>query len=123
MYREGRLLDVVDRRLNGGFDEGEMVMVLKLGLMCSNHGPIERPSMRMVVRYLDGEIEVPGDLRGPRRLRKGDRDHEAAFDDLMKSFASSSSFDKMSLSSNKDMDATFASLSNSPLSLLHGQTR
>ncbi|KAI5325683.1 hypothetical protein L3X38_034757 [Prunus dulcis] len=122
MYREGRLLDVVDRRLNGEVDEGEVVMVLKLGLMCSNHGPIERPSMRMVVRYLDGEIEVPGDLRGPRRLRKGDRDHEAAFDDLMKSFASSSSFDKMSLSSNKDMDAGFASLSTSPLCLLHGQT-
>ncbi|XP_021825511.1 L-type lectin-domain containing receptor kinase S.4-like [Prunus avium] len=123
MYREGRLLDVVDRRLNGEFDQGEVVMVLKLGLMCSNHGPIERPSMRMVVRYLDGEIEVPGDLRGPRMLRKGDHDPEAAFNDLMKSYASSSSFDKMSLSSNRDMDASFASLSTSPLSLLHGQTR
>ncbi|KAL6277969.1 hypothetical protein ACE6H2_021570 [Prunus campanulata] len=123
MYREGRLLDVVDRRLNGEFNQGELVMVLKLGLMCSNHGPIERPSMRMVVRYLDGEIEVPGDLRGPRSLRKGDHDPEAAFDDLLKSYASSSSFDKMSLSSNRDMDASFASLSTSPLSLLHGQTR
>ncbi|PQQ11140.1 L-type lectin-domain containing receptor kinase S.4 [Prunus yedoensis var. nudiflora] len=123
MYREGRLLDVVDRRLSGEFDEGEVVMVLKLGLMCSNHGPIERPRMRTVVRYLDGEIEVPRDLGGPRRLRKGDHDPEAAFDYLLKSYASSSSFDKMSLSSNRDMDASCASLSTSPLSLLHGQTR
>ncbi|TQD90718.1 hypothetical protein C1H46_023721 [Malus baccata] len=107
MYGEGKLLEVVDERLQGEFCEEEVVMVLKLGLICSNHGPSDRPNMRMVVRYLDGEVEIPKDLRGPRRRKGGDHDHEAAFGDILNCFASSPSFDKMSLCSNRDMDATF----------------
>ncbi|CAN6581281.1 unnamed protein product [Malus baccata var. baccata] len=107
MYGEGKLLEVVDERLQGEFCEEEVVMVLKLGLICSNHGPSDRPNMRMVVRYLDGEVEIPKDLRGPRRRKGGDHDYEAAFGDILNSFASSPSFDKMSLCSNRDMDATF----------------
>ncbi|CAN6723952.1 unnamed protein product [Malus baccata var. baccata] len=107
MYGEGKLLEVVDERLQGEFCEEEVVMVLKLGLICSNHGPSDRPNMRMVVRYLDGEVEIPKDLRCPRRRKGGDHDHEAAFGDILISFASSPSFDKMSLCSNRDMDATF----------------
>ncbi|XP_038690060.1 L-type lectin-domain containing receptor kinase S.4 [Tripterygium wilfordii] len=55
----GAILDVVDPRLNGEFDELEAVVVLKLGLMCSNNAPEARPSMRQVVRYLDGEAALP----------------------------------------------------------------
>ncbi|RXI02191.1 hypothetical protein DVH24_026721 [Malus domestica] len=94
MYGEGKLLEVVDERLHGEFCDKEVMMVLKLGLICSNHGPSDRPNMRMVVRYLDGEVEIPKDLRGPRRRKGGDHDHEAAFGDILKSFASSSSFDE-----------------------------
>ncbi|TKY45738.1 L-type lectin-domain containing receptor kinase S.4 [Spatholobus suberectus] len=50
--------------------------------------------MRQVVRYLDGEVEVPGDLRKP-----GDLSHPEGFDEFLHSLASSS-FDKMSSSSN-----------------------
>ncbi|KAM1648441.1 hypothetical protein ACFX1Q_010458 [Malus domestica] len=123
MYEEGKLLEVVDERLHGEFCEEEVVMVLKLGLMCSNHGPSDRPNMRMVVRYLDGEVEIPKDLRAPRRRNGGDHDHEAAFGDILKSFASSSSSDKMSLCSNRDMDASFTSIYTSPLCLQQGETR
>jgi hypothetical protein len=35
-YKEGRILEVVDPKLSGNFDESEVVMVLKLGLLCSN---------------------------------------------------------------------------------------
>ncbi|GMI84698.1 L-type lectin receptor kinase S.4 [Hibiscus trionum] len=59
MYREGRVFDVVDPRLNGQYGEDEMLMVLKLGLICSDDVPVARPSMRQVVRYLDGEAELP----------------------------------------------------------------
>ncbi|KAK8563759.1 hypothetical protein V6N12_035899 [Hibiscus sabdariffa] len=118
-FIQGRLLDVADARLNGKYDEGEMLMVLKLGLICSNDMPMARPTMRHVVRYLDGEAELPENLRPPTAFdsNKGFGD---GFDDFLNSFASSS-FDKMS--SNSFMETgnaatSFASLSTSPLSLL-----
>ncbi|XP_027351294.1 L-type lectin-domain containing receptor kinase S.4-like [Abrus precatorius] len=117
-YKEGRILDVVDPKLNGNFDEKEVLMVLKLGLICSNDVPSARPSMRQVLRYLDGEVELPEDLRKP-----GDISHQEGFDEFLHSLASSS-FDKMSSSSNfgnRDMDTSFLSFANSPHSLLHGR--
>ncbi|XP_060174528.1 L-type lectin-domain containing receptor kinase S.4-like [Lycium barbarum] len=56
---EGKILDVVDCRLKGEFNESEVLMVLKLGLMCSNNQPLARPSIRQVIRYLEGEIVMP----------------------------------------------------------------
>lgn len=118
-YREGRMLDVVDPRLEGRFDEDQIVMVLKLGLFCSNNEPTARPSMREVVRCLDGEVGVPEELR----IHGGVERHVEGFDDFVHSFASS--LDNMSSSysftGNKEMDASFASLSASPLSLLQGR--
>ncbi|KAK6933139.1 Legume lectin domain [Dillenia turbinata] len=58
-WKEGAILQVVDPRLNGEFDEFEAIIVLKLGLICSNNTPQMRPTMRQVVRYLDGEISLP----------------------------------------------------------------
>ncbi|KAF2318852.1 hypothetical protein GH714_011173 [Hevea brasiliensis] len=55
-WKSGAILDVVDPRLNDEFDELEAVVVLKLGLMCSNNTPNMRPSMRQVVRYLEGSV-------------------------------------------------------------------
>lgn len=45
-FREGRALDVIDPKLNGEYNESEVMMVIKLGLMCSHNAPIARPSMR-----------------------------------------------------------------------------
>lgn len=120
-FIEGRVLDVVDPRLNGEFDEDEVVMVLKLGLMCSHNAPIARPSMRQVVRYLDGEVGLPDDLREPGEYNGG-KGHMEGFEDFVNSLASSS-FDKMSSypSSRNRTDTSFASLSTSPLSLLPGR--
>ncbi|XVE52630.1 hypothetical protein DITRI_Ditri02bG0137400 [Diplodiscus trichospermus] len=53
------VLEVVDPKLNGEFDELETIVVIKLGLMCSNDAPEARPSMRQVVRYLEGEVALP----------------------------------------------------------------
>jgi hypothetical protein len=49
-WKSGAILDVVDPRLNGEFDETEAVLLLKLGLMCSNYVPRARPLMRKIVR-------------------------------------------------------------------------
>ncbi|XVF08139.1 hypothetical protein REPUB_Repub06bG0200100 [Reevesia pubescens] len=118
-FRQGRVLDVVDTRLNGKYDEGEMLMMLKLGLICSNDVPMARPSMRQVVRFLDGEAELPENLR-PRETFDGGKGFTEGFDAFMHSFASSS-FDKMSSFSfieNGNGGTSFASLSKTPLSLL-----
>ncbi|PKI72346.1 hypothetical protein CRG98_007216 [Punica granatum] len=55
----GSILEVVDPRLGGQFNEVEAVMLLKLGLICSNSSPQIRPSTRQVVRYLEGELVLP----------------------------------------------------------------
>ncbi|KAJ6768050.1 hypothetical protein OIU74_021838 [Salix koriyanagi] len=57
-WKSGAILDVVDPRLKGEFDEIEAVLLLKLGLMCSNYVPKARPLMRKIVRYLEGESGI-----------------------------------------------------------------
>ncbi|OIV98624.1 hypothetical protein TanjilG_12747 [Lupinus angustifolius] len=122
-YKEGRILDVVDPKLHGNFDENEVLVVIKLGMICSNDDPNVRPSMRQVMRYLDGEVELPHEFRKP-----GDVTHHEGFDEFLHSLASSS-FDNMSSGSyfgnNREMDKSFPSFVNSPHSLLHdrGETR
>ncbi|XP_011002636.1 PREDICTED: L-type lectin-domain containing receptor kinase S.4-like isoform X1 [Populus euphratica] len=64
-WKSGSILDVVDPRLNGEFNEHEAVLVLKLGLMCSNNAPNARPPMRQVARYLEGEVALPELVAAP----------------------------------------------------------
>ncbi|KAF9676852.1 hypothetical protein SADUNF_Sadunf08G0046500 [Salix dunnii] len=64
-WKSGAILDVVDPRLNGEFDEIEAVLLLKLGLMCSNYVPKARPLMRKIVRYLEGEVALPELIAAP----------------------------------------------------------
>ncbi|XP_057523054.1 L-type lectin-domain containing receptor kinase S.4-like [Amaranthus tricolor] len=61
-WKEGALFDVMDPKLNGDYNEIEAGIVLKLSLMCSTEAPDSRPSMRQVVRYLDGEATLPAEL-------------------------------------------------------------
>ncbi|KAK6122097.1 hypothetical protein DH2020_044160 [Rehmannia glutinosa] len=63
--KDGSILEVVDPRLKGEFDEIEVVVVIKLGLLCSNNVPCKRPSMRQVVRFLEGEVALPEVLAKP----------------------------------------------------------
>lgn len=46
--------DLVDWRLDGKYDERELVRVMKLGLACTRSDPEGRPSMRQIVSILDG---------------------------------------------------------------------
>ncbi|KAK9154347.1 hypothetical protein Sjap_001827 [Stephania japonica] len=121
-WSEGRVFDVVDQKLKGEFDEGEVVLVVKLGLMCSNSAPNARPSMRQVVRYLEGELRMPDTLCAPGEGKNGE-----GFDDLLPfsyTSNSSSSFGTKASSSTTYMGArpvggdvdSFAS--TSPVSLL-----
>jgi serine/threonine protein kinase len=66
-WRGGEILDVVDPRMEGKFDQFEAVLVFKLGLMCSNDSPEARPTMRQVVRYLEQELEMQEEVAVPYR--------------------------------------------------------
>nr|GEV75501.1 L-type lectin-domain containing receptor kinase VIII.1-like [Tanacetum cinerariifolium] len=59
LHRERRLLEAADPRLGGEFEEGEMMKVLLVGLLCSHPDANVRPTMRQVVQMLAGEAEVP----------------------------------------------------------------
>ncbi|XP_027337629.1 L-type lectin-domain containing receptor kinase S.4-like [Abrus precatorius] len=119
-YRQGRILDVVDPKLNGVFHEREVLLVLKLGLMCSNGAPTARPSMRQVVRLLDGEVDLPDEL-----TKSGEITYQEGFDEFLHSLEPYS-FDKMSASSysrNRDTDASFPSTNTSLFLQGRGETR
>ncbi|KAI3955401.1 hypothetical protein MKW98_018502 [Papaver atlanticum] len=98
-WTSGLIFDVVDPRLKDEFDEDEVLMVLKLGLMCSNCAPAERPSMRQLVRYLEKEVKMPEVLSAPGE-NETDR-NDIGFDDFIHSYPSHS-FDK-SLQSSKEV--------------------
>lgn len=56
---EGQLQSAVDERLKGkwGYSTEEAERLLHLGLLCSNSDPGIRPTMRQVVKMLDGEMD------------------------------------------------------------------
>ncbi|RCV15307.1 hypothetical protein SETIT_3G047600v2 [Setaria italica] len=59
LHGEARVLDAVDPRLGGEFEEGEMRRALLVGLACSSPEPALRPGMRAVVQMLSGEADPP----------------------------------------------------------------
>ncbi|KAH7866341.1 hypothetical protein Vadar_019116 [Vaccinium darrowii] len=120
MWQEGDVFGVVDPNLKGAFDEIEVSMVLKLGLMCSNEVPMVRPSLRQVVRYLEGEVPLPDNLRPPWEVKSGWRmggggsDSGERFDGYENMPLSSSTFEIGSGNSFRrsgDVDASFGSIS------------
>ncbi|XP_008807309.4 L-type lectin-domain containing receptor kinase SIT2-like [Phoenix dactylifera] len=66
-WRNGVIPEVIDARLGGDYHLGEVEMILKIGLLCSNPVPAARPTMRQVMQFLDGHLslpQVPNDGRG-----------------------------------------------------------
>lgn len=93
-WKEEAILELVDPRLRGEYDEEEVLVVMKLGLMCSNNGPFARPTMRQVVRYLEREVLLPESL-APPNVYDGRKD-DVEFEDFVHSYPSSSVFEKVS---------------------------
>nr|GMD51151.1 L-type lectin-domain containing receptor kinase IV.1-like [Ipomoea batatas] len=55
----GDILQAMDPNLGNGYEKSEVEMVLKLGLLCTHSESRARPSMRRVVQYLGGGLELP----------------------------------------------------------------
>ncbi|CAA3014396.1 l-type lectin-domain containing receptor kinase [Olea europaea subsp. europaea] len=99
-WKQGAILEVVDPRLRGDYDESEVIAVIKLGLICSDDDPDKRPTMSQVVRYLYGEVAFPQVLVASDEYN-GDR-----LEDFVHSYPSSSSyFERVSAGSSVDCEA------------------
>ncbi|XP_010490544.1 PREDICTED: L-type lectin-domain containing receptor kinase VI.2-like isoform X2 [Camelina sativa] len=59
LHASGEILSAIDPRLGSGYDGGEAKLALAVGLLCCHQNPESRPSMRMVLRYLNGDENVP----------------------------------------------------------------
>ncbi|GAA0147390.1 hypothetical protein LIER_07101 [Lithospermum erythrorhizon] len=55
----GQILDAVDPKLSSQYVVEEMELVLGLGLLCSHPRQEARPTMRHVLRYLNGDEAMP----------------------------------------------------------------
>jgi hypothetical protein len=55
----GRILEAVDQRLAGEFDEAEAERLLLLGLACSHPNPGERPRTQTILQILTGAAPPP----------------------------------------------------------------
>lgn len=98
-WKEGAVLDVMDPKLKGDFEEMEAVMLMKLGLMCSAESPEARPTMKQVVRYLEGEVALPEVVAMPGGYsgKRGSSSHAAnstgEFEDFLHSYPPASYMD------------------------------
>ncbi|CAF2062462.1 hypothetical protein YC2023_079359 [Brassica napus] len=73
-----------------GYDLEEVEMVFKLGLLCSHSDPRARPSMRLVLQYLRGDMSLPEltplDLSAGNGMNLGGREE---FSGIAMSYSSS----------------------------------
>ncbi|CAM6127093.1 unnamed protein product [Calypogeia fissa] len=58
-YSDDILLEAADRSLQSACDLGEMIMFLKIGLLCCHPDPDERPTMREVLNIWKGTSPFP----------------------------------------------------------------
>ncbi|KAL1193811.1 putative L-type lectin-domain containing receptor kinase VI.1 [Cardamine amara subsp. amara] len=58
-HTNGGILSAVDQKLGCNFNGREAKLALVVGLLCCHQKPKSRPSMRIVLRYLNGEEDVP----------------------------------------------------------------
>ncbi|KAG6406113.1 hypothetical protein SASPL_133710 [Salvia splendens] len=81
LYKEGRLAELVDTCLNGEFEYAEVEKSIKVGLLCVQQNPEDRPKMSSVVWMLGKEGEIP-EAKHPgffteRKLVGGEAEAEA----------------------------------------------
>ncbi|XP_018673595.2 L-type lectin-domain containing receptor kinase SIT2 [Musa acuminata AAA Group] len=89
-WRKGSILDTRDARLGEEYVAEEVELALKLGLLCSHPLPAARPSMRQVVRFLEGDAPLPELSPTYLSFSVLGLPHNEGFDDHIVSYPSSS---------------------------------
>ncbi|XP_014523064.1 probable leucine-rich repeat receptor-like serine/threonine-protein kinase At3g14840 isoform X2 [Vigna radiata var. radiata] len=59
LKEKGNLMELVDRRLGSNFNEKEVMVVIKVGLLCTNVTANLRPTMSTVLSMLEGKAVIP----------------------------------------------------------------
>ncbi|CAM6122289.1 unnamed protein product [Calypogeia fissa] len=59
LHKGDALLEAADWRLENKFDPGEMIMLLKIGLLCCHPDPRQRPTMKEVLKIWAGSSPLP----------------------------------------------------------------
>lgn len=124
-YQKQELVNLVDTSLAGDYDVEEACNYLKIGLLCIQDMPKQRPSMSTVVMMLMGEIEVNDKISRPGLLSElksfeGDKmpKHKGGKDQINKrEMKNSSSTLGMveSSSSSLGVDASYATMTFSSI--------
>nr|TKR86150.1 putative serine/threonine-protein kinase isoform X2 [Populus alba] len=124
-YQKQELVNLVDTSLAGDYDVEEACNYLKIGLLCIQDVPKQRPSMSTVVMMLMGEIEVTDKISRPGLLSElksfeGDEmpKHKGGKDQINKrEMKNSSSTSGMvgSSSSSLGVDASYATMTFSSI--------
>ncbi|KAL6640033.1 hypothetical protein ACP70R_022343 [Stipagrostis hirtigluma subsp. patula] len=59
LARAGNVLELMDERLDGGYDKDQATLCVHLALLCLQRQPEHRPDSTDIVKILDGEMELP----------------------------------------------------------------
>ncbi|BAT93303.1 hypothetical protein VIGAN_07224700 [Vigna angularis var. angularis] len=59
LKKKGNLMELIDRRLGTNFNEKEAMMMIKVGLLCTNATANLRPTMSSVLSMLEGKTVIP----------------------------------------------------------------
>lgn len=59
LWSGGEIFRAIDPKLGSEYAAEEVELVLKLGLLCSHSEPAVRPSMRQIVQFLEGDVQLP----------------------------------------------------------------
>ncbi|CAM6126786.1 unnamed protein product [Calypogeia fissa] len=59
LYQDDALVDAADSSLQNAYDQAEMIMFLKIGLLCCHPNPDDRPTMRDVINIWKGLSPFP----------------------------------------------------------------
>ncbi|KAL1206779.1 L-type lectin-domain containing receptor kinase VI.2 [Cardamine amara subsp. amara] len=59
LHANGGILNAIDPRLGSAYDGGEARLAIAVGLLCCHQNPASRPSMRIVLKFLNGDENVP----------------------------------------------------------------
>ncbi|KDP35670.1 hypothetical protein JCGZ_09108 [Jatropha curcas] len=96
-WKEGKILSTVDPKLNNDFKVDEVILLLKLGLLCSHPVAEVRPRMSQVLLYLKGHISIPEnfDFHLPSQDQKGESYGPALFNYSAPSMTFTESFNSV----------------------------
>ncbi|THU62765.1 hypothetical protein C4D60_Mb01t08590 [Musa balbisiana] len=59
LWKENRVVELIDTSLGDSWSQEEVMRCIKLGLLCVQELPVDRPTMSVVVAVLNGDINLP----------------------------------------------------------------